>query len=326
MRAPARTLVCGATGFVGRALTRHLLRGGIPVRVLVRAPERARAILPAGVEVVGGDVVGGTGLEEALESIYLIHSMGSVGGPGRFAALDRRGSEQFADAARRAGVDRIVYLGGLGDAGPGRSEHLASRREVGEILRAGGADLTQLRAGIVVGAGGSSFEMMVQLVERLPVMLCPRWIDCRCQPIALSDLVHYLAASASDDRTRKRTFDVGGPDTLTYGEMLMRVGRLVGRRPCLVVLPRFTPGLSAHWVGFITDVPSDLARPVIDSMYVEAVCRENRIREILPNPLLGFDEAVQRALDDRGSTGPHRLLGGHPAGPFEGRTLRLLRA
>lgn len=320
-------LVAGATGFVGRALVARLTAEGATVRAIARDPTRAAGILPKGVELRSGDLVDGRGLAEALAGVrtayYLVHSMG-VGAGRSFAALDRAAAEHFVAAAGAAGVDRIIYLGGLGEESPGSSEHLESRREVGRILRSGSAPVTQLRAGIVVGAGGSSFEMMVQLVEHLPVMICPRWIDRRCQPIALPDLVRYLAECRSVAATRGRTFDVGGPDVLPYGEMLQRVGAALGRRPCLVVLPRFTPSLSAHWVGYITDVPAGVARPIIDGMSVDAICRESALRELLPGPVQGFDAALRLALADRARAGrPPSLLGGRIARPFEGRSFRL---
>jgi len=299
-------------------------------RVLARRPEAARSTLPAGVELFPGEAVGGTGLEAALEGVsvvyYLIHSMGARSRSPDFAESDRRAAANLVAAARRTGVDRIVYLGGLGDGATTSSRHLASRREVGGILRSGPASVTELRAGIVVGPGGASFEMMVQLVERLPVMICPRWIDRRCQPIALADLVEYLVGCGRESRTRGETYDVGGPDVLRYSDMLMRVGRLLDRPPCLVVLPRFTPGLSAHWVGYITEVPAGIARPIIDGMYVDAVCRDDRIRQVLPIPLQGFDRAAADALAARArSAPPYRLRGGHPVRPLEGRILRLIR-
>jgi len=327
---PSTTLVCGATGFVGKALTERLVREGHAPRVLTRRPGVARVSLPTEVELFEGEAVEGTGLDAALRGVsvayYLIHSMGARPRSLDFAESDRRAATNFADSARRAGVDRIIYLGGLGDDAPTSSRHLASRREVGRILRSGPTAVTELRAGIVVGPGGASFEMMVQLVERLPVMICPRWIDRRCQPIALPDLVEYLVGCGRESRTRGEMYDVGGPDVLRYSEMLMRIGRLVHRPPCLVILPRFTPGLSAHWVGYITEVSPDVARPVIDGMYVDAVCRDDRIRQVLPIPLQGFDRAVSEALAARARTlHPPRLRGGHPVRPFEGRILRLIR-
>ncbi len=286
-------------------------------------------MLPAAVDLRVGDAAEGVGLEAALEGIsfvyYLIHSMGARTGPTGFAEADRRAATNLVAAARRAGVDRIIFLGGLGDEALASSSHLASRREVGRILRSGPAAVTQLRAGIVIGPGGSSFEMMTQLVERLPVMICPRWIDRRCQPIALPDLVEYLVGCYREERTRGATYDVGGPEVLRYSEMMLRIGRLLGRAPCLVLLPRFTPELSAHWVGYITEVPAELARPVIDGMYVDAVCREDRIRAVFPIPLTGFDRAAAEALALRARRAdPPRLRGGHPARPVEGRTFRLI--
>lgn len=324
-------LVCGATGFVGRALTARLRQEGRRVRALTRRPHGTYPVGVGGVDYFEGDLVDGTGLEAALAGVsvayYLVHSMGASPGGLDFAERDRRAATHFAEAAGRAGVSRIIYLGGLGDGGGARSPHLASRREVGRLLRSGSPSVTELRAGIVVGAGGSSFEMMVQLVEHLPVMVCPRWIDSRCQPIALADLVRYLAGCAGEERTRGAAFDVGGPDVLRYSEMLMRIGGALGRRPCLLVVPQFTPGLSAHWVGYITDVSPDLARPIVDGMYVDALCREDRIRALLPGPLQPFDGAVEAALRGRrrAAHGP-RLLGGHIARPFEGRTFHLGRA
>lgn len=329
MHAPPETLVVGATGFVGRALVARLVGPGPPVRALVRDPRRMRE-LPPGTEGVLGDVTDAPGLRAALRGIrvvyYLVHSMAARPRTPDFATIDRIAARNLVDAASAEGVDRIVYLGGLGDDAPFPSAHLASRREVGQILRSGSAAVTQLRAGIVIGPGGSSFEMMVQLVERLPAMICPRWIDTRCQPIARDDLVRYLVGCGRDDRTRGGTFDVGGPDVAPYAEILMRIGTLLGRRPCLLVLPRFTPSLSAHWVGFITEVPSGLARPVIDGMYSEAVCRESRIRALLPGPLLGLDEALRAALRER-ARGPtsHRVIGGRLPHGLEGRVVRLRR-
>lgn len=326
----SKILVCGGTGFVGRALTDRLVREGELPRVLARRPEVARPALPTGVTLFEGDAVEGAGLDAALEGVsvvyYLIHSMGARSRGLDFAESDRRAATNVVAAARRAGVDRIIYLGGLGDEALTSSRHLASRREVGRILRSGPASVTQLRAGIVVGPGGASFEMMVQLVERLPVMICPRWIDQRCQPIALADLVDYLVGCSRESRTRGETYDAGGPDVLPYSEMLMRIGHLLHRPPCLVVLPRFTPGLSAHWVGYITEVSADVARPVIDGMYVDAVCRDDRIREILRTPLQGFDRAAADALETRARSAPSpRLRGGHPARALEGRIFRLTR-
>ncbi len=322
--------VCGATGFVGAALAARLLRDASRVRALVRPSSPGARRLPTGVEPVEGDLLEGSGLDRLLSGVpiayYLVHSMGTRTGGLDFAEADRRAARAFVDAATRAGVRRIVYLGGLGDDAPSPSRHLESRREVGRILRSGSPAVTELRAGIVVGPGGSSFEMMVQLVERLPLMLCPIWIDRRCQPIALADLVEYLVRCRHEERTAGGRFDVGGPEVLRYSEMLMVIGSQLGRRPCLLVIPRFTPTLSAHWVGYITDVPAELARPVIDGMYVDAVCREQRIGTIVPIELTPFPRAVQDALTARRKAhGGPGLVGGHPVRPLEGRVVRLYR-
>jgi len=242
-----------------------------------------------------------------------------------FRERDRQAATRFIRAAREASLTRIIYVGGLGEEHPASSVHLTSRREVADILRSGPVPLTHLRAGIIVGSGGSSFEMMAQLVERLPVMICPKWIESRCQPIALADLVSYLTSCATNHKVLGQTYDVGGPDTLRYAEMLIRIGSILGRPPLLVVLPRFTPSLSAHWVGYITDVPAEVARSIIDGMYIDAVCSESRIREVLPRSLLGFDAAAREALREAASPDGRRLRGGHVAGPLAGRVVRLFR-
>ncbi len=305
----AGILVVGATGFVGRALTERLVREGHRVRGLVRAPGRAPPNPPAGTEWAVGDLLEPATLSPALRGIqtvyYLAHAMGSSDRTGAFAVRDRTAATNLLRAADEAGVERIVYVGGLGDEASGRSPHLESRREVARILASGRPRLTTFRAAIVVGAGGASFEMLVQLVERLPAMLCPRWIRTRCQPIALSDLVTYLVRSLALPETIGRTFDVGGPDVLPYYELLNRVGDRLGRRSRLVILPWLTPGLSAHWVGFITDVPANVARFLVEGMATEVVCRENEVRRWIPLKLLSFEEALDRALTHR----PLRPLG-----------------
>ena len=325
-----KVLICGATGFVGGALSRSWDRKGVRVRVLARNPETARARLPPSTDIVGGDLVQGVGLTEALAGIdvayYLVHSLASRSTKQTFSELDRQAATHFVRAARTSSLSRIVYVGGLGEEHPASSTHLASRREVARILRSGPVPLTYLRAGIIVGPHGSSFEMMAQLVERLPVMICPRWIESRCQPIALADLVRYLTSCATDDNVLGQTYDVGGPDVLPYSEMLLRIGAFLGRRPLLLVLPRFTPSLSAHWVGYITDVPAEVARSIVDGMYVDAVCSESRIREVFPGPLLGFDAAAKEALREAASSPGRRLRGDHVAGPLAGRVIRLYRA
>lgn len=296
-------LIAGATGFVGRALATRLRTHGREVRALVRVPARAEGLRRIGAEIFPGDLVSGRGLDETLRGVrvayYLVHSMGNARHGSSFADIDRTAARNFVQAASRAGLDRIIYVGGLGDEAPLRSEHLESRREVGRILQTGRPALTTLRAAIIVGAGGSSFEMLVQLVEKLPLMICPRWVNSLCQPIALPDLVRYLVGCLEQTVTAGQAYDVGGPKVLRYREMMEQVGRLLGRHPRLIIVPWLTPSLSSHWVGFITEVPASVARPLVEGMSTEVVCRETRIREILPGPLQSFEESVRAALAER---------------------------
>ena len=301
--APRKVLVVGGSGFVGRRLVTALVAGHRPVRVLARDPGSARAVLPPGTDVVAGDLLRPESLGDSLSGVrtvcYLVHSMGGAGSREGFEARDRRAAENLVDAASRAGVERILYVGGLGDESPLRSPHLDSRREVGRILARGTPKLTTLRAAIVVGAGGSSFEMVVQLVEHLPVLLCPSWIRTRCQPIDVRDLVAYLIGCLDAPETEGHAFDVGGPEVLPYFELVGRIGRRLGRYSRVIALPILTPGLSSHWVGLITDVPSSVARDLVEGMRSEVVCRESSIRALVPVPLHPLDEAIDDALAAR---------------------------
>lgn len=275
----------------------------MPVQVLVRDLNAAQQVLPAGTSLIQGDLLRGETLEKALDGVrdvyYLVHSMGGSGPPTHFWASDRLAAQNVATRASEAGVERIIYVGGLGDDHAARSPHLDSRREVGRILGQGASRLTTLRAAIIVGAGGSSFEMVVQLVERLPILLCPEWIRTRCQPIDLRDLVAYLIACREVPETAGRSFDVGGPEVVPYYDLLNRVGRRLGRYSRIVVLPVLTPSLSSHWVGLVTDVPSTVARVLVDGMRTEVVCREQAIRSLIPLPLHSIDSAIGYALRDR---------------------------
>jgi uncharacterized protein YbjT (DUF2867 family) len=284
-------LLTGATGYVGGRLLPALLERGHHVRALTRDPSRAK--LQPRVEVVAGDVVQGTGLDEALSGIdvalYLVHSMGT--GAGAFADADRRGAELFAQAAARARTRRVVYLGGL----TGDSEHLRSREEVADVLREHGPELVHARAAMVIGAGGASFVMMTKLVERLPVMVCPRWIDTRSQPIAIRDMVRALADLVERDDA-PQDVELGGADVLTYREMMRRYARIARRRPPLVIsVPVLTPGLSSHWVSLVTPVSAGLARPLIDGLSSEMVVHTPPPPGLNDAPL-GFDDAVREAL------------------------------
>lgn len=294
MSVAPQVLLTGATGAVGSALLPRLLGAGAPVRALTRDPSRAR--LPAGAEVVAGDVLTGSGLDAALDgtqvAYYLVHSMGR--GSGDFAADDRRAAEAFAAAACRAGVRRVVYLGGLRAPGAG-SAHLRSREEVGAILASAAPETVHARAAMVIGASSASFTMLQELVRRLPAMVGPKWIETRTQPIAERDVTAALAALATHPDPPAEV-ELGGADVLPYREMLRRFAVLDGRRPPMIVpVPVLTPRLSSYWVRFVTSVDADLARPLVDGLSEELLVRTPPPPGINDAPL-GFDAAVRAAL------------------------------
>lgn len=290
---PRPVLVTGATGYVGSELVPELLRRGRRVRALVREPGRCR--LPADVEVRSGDAVDGRGLDEALTgcgaAYYLIHSMGR-GSAGDFAERDRRGAMNFATAARAAGVDRVVYLGGLGDRD---SEHLRSRLQVAELLRRHGPPLVHARAAMIIGPGSASFRILRALCERLPVMVCPRWIDTRTQPVAVRDVVGALAALVEHPEHVDEAH-LGGRDVLTYREMMERTAVLLGRRPPWIVrVPVLTPRLSSYWIALVTPVEMALIQPLVEGLGSEMLVTDPPPAGINDEPM-GFDAAVRAAL------------------------------
>lgn len=299
-----RILVTGATGYIGGRLVPLLLERGWAVRCLARTPSKLRDVpWRDDVEVVEGDVLDEGTLARAFEGVdvayYLVHSIGSGS---RFAERDRTGAANFGAAARRAGTRRLVYLGGLtpgGDAGA-LSPHLRSRAEVAEILHQSGVPTVTLRAAVILGSGSASFEMLRYLVERLPAMVTPRWVRTRIQPIAVRDVLHYLTEAATLPGEVNRAFDIGGPEVLTYLDMMRRYARVAGLPRRLVLpTPFLTPALSSYWVGLVTPVPNAIARPLVESLRNEVVRREDDLDALVPGPpggLLGFDEAVSRAL------------------------------
>ena len=294
--------VTGVTGYVGGRLVGELLDAGYRVRALARNPGRLKDRPWAGeVEAVQADVSDLAQTRAALEGVdvayYLVHSLGT--GPS-YEALDRRTALVFAQAAREAGVERVVYLGGLFPAGQDLSPHLESRKEVGEILLASGVPTTVLRAAVIIGSGSASFEMMRYLTERLPAMTTPRWVDNRIQPIAIRDVLRYLVGSAAMPPEVNRAFDIGGPDVLTYREMMHRYAAVSGlRRRIIVGVGVLTPRLSSLWVSLVTPVPGPLARPLVESLIHEVVCDEHDIARWVPDPpegLLGFEASVRLSL------------------------------
>lgn len=288
-------LVAGASGFVGSHLCAALVREGHQVRAMTRHPDGYTGEGTA----VHGDVAEPGSLPAALTGVdsayYLVHSLDSAD----FEDKDAQAARNFAAAARDAEVGQIVYLGGLGRDDDDLSPHLRSRREVEHLLAGAGVPVTTLRAAVVVGHGGISWEITRQLVDHLPIMITPRWVDTKTQPIALSDVIRYLVGVLGNPRALDRVFEIGGPDVLRYVEMLQRAAAAKGKRLPRVRVPLLTPQLSSHWLAFVTDVDLRTARTLVDSMTTEVVVRDRSIEEIVPGPTLGYDDAVRLALSDR---------------------------
>jgi uncharacterized protein YbjT (DUF2867 family) len=290
-------LVTGSGGFIGRRLVTALLQRNYRLRCMVRRP----ANLPGGIEQVQADLLQADSLPAALKGVttayYLVHSMGA--GKGDFAEQDRQAARNFVAAADTAGVKRVIYLGGLGETGDNLSHHLASRLEVANILQTGSFSTTFLRAAVIIGFGGSSYEMVHSLVKRLPVMITPRWVATRNQPIAVTDVIAYLVGCLEEPRTAGQTFDIGGPDILTYKAMMERFAAIEGKRLWIIPVPVLTPKLSSYWVGLVTPVKPAIAIALIEGLKNEVICRDNRIRELIPIRLSTFDEAIQTALAEQ---------------------------
>ena len=290
-----KVLVAGSSGFVGRRLCPELQAAGHSVQAMTRHPDTYTG---AGSPVYG-DVHDAESLGAALAgcdaAYYLVHSLDDA----EFARRDADAAREFAQAAADAGLSRIIYLGGLGDDDDDLSEHLRSRREVETLLGSAGVPVTTLRAGIIVGHGGISWEMTRQLVEHLPAMITPRWVRTRTQPIAVDDVVRYLVDILPVPEAAGRSFDIGGPDVLAYVDMLRRVAAIEGRRTLIVPVPLLTPRLSSRWLSLVTNVDVQTGRSLIDSMSNEVVVRDDSIRELVAFEPMGYDDAVLRALGER---------------------------
>ena len=294
-------LVTGATGYIGGRLVGELLDAGYRVRCLARTPAKLEsAVWRDEVEVIQGDIEGD--LTEAVSGTsavyYLVHSIGEGSD---WTAREAAAAANVRDAAAAAGVKRIVYLGGLGagdDAEEELSPHLRSRHRVGQELAAGPVPVTELRAAVIIGSGSASFEMLRYLVEVLPVMVTPKWVDTRCQPIAVRDVLRYLVEVLSVDAASGRVLEIGGPDVLTYREMMAVYAEEAGLRPRVVIpVPVLTPRLSSLWVGLVTPLPLALARPLVSSLVNEVVVRDDSILERCPGPRIDYRQSVQLALE-----------------------------
>ena len=296
---PQHILVTGATGYIGGRLIPHLLEHGYLVRVLVRDSVRlqGRPWLDQ-IEVVQGNVLNPDTLAAATEGIesayYLIHSMGEHAD---FGQRDLDAARNFGNAARSAGVQHIIYLGGLGDPDSELSEHLRSRQQTGDKLRESGVPVTEFRAGIIVGSGSVSFEMIRYLAERLPVMICPRWVFTRTQPIAIRDALKYLVAALETPQSKNKIVEIGGQDILTYREMMLIYARLRGLRRYIIPIPLLTPHLSSYWVHLVTPIPSNIAHPLIKGLRNEVILRDQSAQRLFPQiQPMHYEAAVTLAL------------------------------
>ena len=291
----SRILVTGATGFIGRRLVPALVEQGHEVRAMTRRPESYAG--PG--EPVGGDVHDPDSLVEPLSGVeiayYLVHSLDDAD----FERKDAEAARAFAKAAAQQSVGQIIYMGGLGEEGEDMSAHLRSRREVEGLLGESGVPVTVLRAAIVVGKGGVSWEMTRQLVNKLPAMVVPKWVGTRTQPIGIDDVVSYLVGVAGDEKALGQVYEIGGPEVLTYGEMLQQAAMVMnGRELPVVQVPVLTPRLSSYWLALVTDVDLTTGRNLIDSMGTEVVVTDDAIKDVVPLDLVPYQETVRRAIED----------------------------
>jgi len=290
-------LLTGASGYIGGRLLKALESAGWPVRCLARRPEYLRSRVSSSTEVLQADCLDRNSLTPAMAGVhtayYFVHSMGS---PGKFEEEDRQAAQNFADAAREQGIRRIVYLGGLGTHDQTLSAHLRSRHEVADILRSSGVPTIEFRASIVIGSGSVSFEMIRALVQRLPVMICPRWVAVKAQPIAVEDVIAYLVEVLALPVDRSAVFEIGGPDQVSYGDIMREYARQCGLRRWMIPVPILTPRLSSLWLGLITPIYARIGRKLVDSMRNPTlVCDTSALTAFDIKPK-GLREAIERAL------------------------------
>jgi uncharacterized protein YbjT (DUF2867 family) len=299
MHANHRTLVLltGASGYIGGRLLKALEKAGWPVRCLARRADFLRPRTAPSTEVVQADCLDANSLAPAMAGVhtayYLVHSMGS---PGQFEEEDRQAAQNFADAARESGIQRIIYLGGLGNQDQALSAHLRSRHEVAEILRSSGIPIIEFRASIVIGSGSLSFEMIRALVQRLPVMICPRWVAVKAQPIAVEDVIAYLVEALELPMEQGAVFEIGGTDQVSYGEIMQEYARQCGLHRWMIPVPVLTPRLSSLWLGLVTPIYARIGRKLVDSMRNPTLVRDPSALTVFSIEPKGLREAIERAL------------------------------
>ncbi|MGC2111916.1 MAG: SDR family oxidoreductase [Candidatus Korobacteraceae bacterium] len=290
-------LLTGASGYIGGRLLKALEAVGLPVRCLARHPEFLRSRVSSSTEVILADCLDRTSLAPVMAGVqtayYFVHSMGSAG---QFEEEDRQAAQNFADTAHEQGVERIVYLGALGNQDQALSAHLRSRHEVADILRSSGIPTIEFRASIVIGSGSLSFEMIRALVQRLPIMICPRWVEVKAQPIAIEDVIAYLVAALELPVGQSAVFEIGGPDQVSYGDIMQEYARQCGLRRWMIAVPVLTPRLSSLWLGLVTPIYARVGRKLIESMRHPTLVRDKSTLTVFPIQPMGLREAVKRAL------------------------------
>ena len=302
-----KILVTGASGFIGKKLVQHLLDKNISVRIMSRRLESLDEFEHKNLEKVKADAQKYEEVRDALKGIdvayYLIHSMeGKSKDWKKFAEIDKKVAKNFADASTECGVKRIIYVGGLASIPDSEmSKHMSSRKQVGEILKSSEAKTTVFRASVILGKGGGGFEMMRYLVERLPVMVCPKWVLTKLQPIYIDDVVEYLYESLNVKETENRTFDVGGPDILEYREMMKAYGKMNNKSIIMIIIPFLSLRFTSYWVDLVTPIKASLARPLVEGLKNESIMTEKSIMDLIPIKLKGVEESLKLSVyeDDK---------------------------